>query len=83
MEIFVYVVTRLLDLDTNIDSRGSGSIAAGSTDTDDLYAAQGTSTDHRPGDTNSDTGPDSRGKRGPEDRRRYGFQAPDFYDALH
>ena len=82
MEIFVYVVTRLFDLDTNIDSRGSGPIAAGSTDTDDLYAAQGTSTDHRPGDTNSNTGPDSRGERGPEDRGRYGFQTPDFYDAL-
>ena len=82
MEIFVYVAAHLLDLDARIDLRGSSSIAAGSTDTDDHYAAQGTSTDRHPGDTNSNTGPDSRGERGSEDRGRYGFQTPDFYDAL-
>ena len=82
MEIFVYVVTCLFDLDTRIDPRGSGSGTAGSTDADDLYATQGTSTDYRPGDTNPHTRPDSRGKRGPKDCGRHGFQTLDFYDAL-
>ena len=82
MEIFVYVATRLLDLDTRIDPRGSGSGTAGSTDTDDLYATQGTSTDCHPGDTNPHTRPDSRWERGPEDCGRHGFLTPGFYDAL-
>ena len=82
MEIFVYVAAHLLDLDTRIDPRGSSSGAAGSTDTDRLHDTEGTSTDRHPGDTNSNTGPDSCGERGSEDRGRYGFQTPDFYDAL-
>ena len=83
MEIFVYVDTRLLDLDTRIDPGGSRSGTAGSTDPDDLYATQGTSADRHPGETSSHTRPDSRWQRGPEDCGRYRFPTPGFYDALH